>query len=92
MENTTKNTPEKKFRAGPVSATIWKNTGQRQDGEIASFNTISLERSYKDKSGNWQNTSSLRVSDLPRASIVLQKAYEYLVLKEPMESQNSDLE
>lgn len=92
MDSTQKNTPEKKFRAGPVTATIWKNTGKRQDGEIAEFKTISLERSYKDKAGNWQNTSSFRVADLPRASVVLQKAYEYIVLKEPMDSAGSELE
>ena len=71
------NLPEKKFRAGAVTATIWKNTSQNGDGE---YSTISFERSYKDKNDNWQTTNSLRVNDLPKAKLVLDKAYEYLVL------------
>lgn len=76
------NLPEKKFRAGAISATVWLNHGQRANGEESEFRTVALERSYLDKSGQWQSTSSFRVSDLPKACIVIQKAYEHLVLNE----------
>ena len=76
-----KNMPEKKFRAGAVSVTVWKNMGHSDSGAPVEYQTISLERSYKDKSGDWQHTGSLRVNDLPRAGIALQKAYEYLVMR-----------
>jgi hypothetical protein len=77
----TGNLPAKKFRAGAISATIWLNQGQK-DGNSVEYKTISIERNYTDKDGNWQSTNSLRVNDLPKASIVLQKAYEHIVLKE----------
>ena len=82
MENQEKekNLPEIKFRAGAVSATVWNNTGQMKDGQLNTFNTISLERSYKDKNQEWQSTNSMRINDLPKASLVLSKAYEYLIL------------
>ncbi len=73
-----KNKPEKKFRAGAVTAAIWKN--QTEDGK--EYSTVSFERSYKDKEGEWQTTNSLRVNDLPRAAMVLNKAYEFLSVKE----------
>lgn len=76
------NLPEKKFRAGAVSATVWLNKGHQANGELTEFRTISIERSYTDRSGNWQSTNSLRVNDLPKANVVLQKAYEFLVFKE----------
>lgn len=76
-----KNLPEKKFRAGAISATVWQNMGQRKDGTISSFSTISFERGYKDKEGNWKATNSLRISDIPKAVVVLNKAYEYLVTR-----------
>src|SRR3989344_4097017 len=76
------NAPEKKFRAGAISATVWRNKGQRTNGEEAEYRTISLERSYTDKYGKWQSTNSYRVADLPKAKVVLQKAFEYLVLNE----------
>lgn len=78
----TGNLPEKKFRAGAISATVWKNKGQGKNGEEVEYQTISIERCYKDKEDNWQTTNSMRVNDLPKATTVLQKAYEFLVFKE----------
>ncbi len=81
-ENTGKQMPEKKFSTGAISATIWKNNGKsKKTGESVEFRTIQIDRRYTDKEGNWQSTNSLRLNDLPKASLVLQKAYEYLVLK-----------
>lgn len=74
-----KNKPVQKFRAGPVAATIWKNS--TEDG-TREFSTVSFERAYKDKNGDWKNTNSLRVNDLPKAAMVLTKAYEYLAMHE----------
>ena len=79
-QKSTGNLPEKKFKAGAVQATVWLNKGQNKNGEEVGYRSISLDRNYMDKDGKWQNTSSLRVNDLPKDSIVLQKAYEYLVL------------
>jgi len=80
--NLEKNAPEKKFRASPVTATVWANEAKNKEGEIRMFRTISLERSYRDKDGVWKNTTSMRVNDLPKATLVLQKAYEYITFKE----------
>lgn len=77
----TKNLPERKFRAGVISATVWKNIGTTKEGQLMEYRTVSFERGYKDRDGEWKSTSSLRVNDLPRAALVLQKAYEYVALK-----------
>ena len=79
-----KNTPEKKFRAGAISATVWKNETIK-DGKVVEYRTISFTRNYQDAKGEWNTTSSLRINDLPRARLVLDKAYEYLILKETAE-------
>ncbi|MEK6961509.1 MAG: hypothetical protein AABX47_10160 [Nanoarchaeota archaeon] len=79
------NKPLAKFKAGAVVATIWANSAQGAAGEVV-YNSITLDRRYQDKSGQWQSTSSMRVNDLPKAALVLQKAYEYLVIKEQQES------
>ncbi len=80
------NKPEKKFRAGGISATIWKNESQKGQKSF-SYHTISLERSYKDQAGAWKTTASMRLADLPRAKLVLDKAYEYLVVQEEVQIQ-----
>lgn len=75
------NMPEKKFVAGAISATIWKNTSEK-DGKEFSYETISIERNFKDQNGEWKKTSSMRINDLPKAEMVLKKAYEFLTLRE----------
>ena len=74
-----KNLPEKKFRAGAIAATVWANETVR-DGKKISYKTISFERSYKDKDDTWKQTNSLRITDIPKAVLVLSKAYEYSAL------------
>ncbi len=78
METNERKLPEKKFRAGALSATIWRNETPK-----GCYYTTQLDRSYKDKNDQWQKTASLRLSDLPKANLLLSKAFEYLVLKEP---------
>jgi hypothetical protein len=77
-----KNKPEVKFRAGAISATVWNNEGKSQDGETREFKTISFARSYKDKQGEWQTTHHLRTGDIPRAVLVLNKAFEHVAMTE----------
>ncbi len=66
--------PERKFKAGAISATIWKNSSEK--GE---YSSIQLDRVYKDKDNNWKRTNSFNENDLPKAIFVLNKAYEYLM-------------
>ena len=80
-ENFGKNLPEKRFSTGAINATVWHNEGTSKTGEKTEFQTISLQRRYQDKEGDWQSTSNLRINDLPKAVLVLQKAYEYVVMK-----------
>ncbi|MFP4523009.1 MAG: hypothetical protein ACOCQQ_00025 [Candidatus Nanoarchaeia archaeon] len=84
--NMGKNKPEKSFRASPVNATVWANETTSSDGTPRLFRTISLERNYKDKDGSWKSSHSLRVNDLPKAILALEKAYEYIAFKEEKDS------
>lgn len=68
--------PHKTFKAGAIEAAVWTNETDR-----GAFKTVQITRSYKDRAGEWKHSSSLRVSDLPRATLVLSKAYEYLTME-----------
>jgi hypothetical protein len=74
-----KKMPETKFRSGAIAATIWANETLK-DGKKIVYKSVSFERSYKDKNDEWQSTNSLRTQDIPKAILVLSKAYEHLAL------------
>lgn len=67
--------PETKFRAGNVSAAVFSRTIEK-NGESIEMLSISLQKGYK-KDGEWRNTTSLGVNDIPKAVLVLNKCYEY---------------
>ena len=69
--------PEITFRHGLCSASIFEQDFERGE-EKFTVRTVSFQRSYLDKEGNWQTTNSLKVNDIPKAILVLQKSYEFL--------------
>ena len=71
--------PIKKYVVGGIQAAIWENSSS----EGRSYHTVSLDRRYKNKNDEWKSTNSFRASDIPKAIMALQKAYEELMLKTP---------
>ena len=51
------------------------------NGKVFEFRNFQLQRTYKDRDGAWQNSSSLRLNDLPKAELLLKKAFEDVVMK-----------
>jgi len=79
----------KKFSTGVISACVWNNESLNQNGEIVEYKTISFNRRYLDKNTNqWKSTDTLKTQDLPKAILVLSKAYEYLALRDDADASN----
>ena len=66
----------KKFIAGSVTASIFKNTSEKGD-----YYSIIVEKIYKNDMGEWHTTSTFNNRDLPNLMLVTQKAYEFVMLK-----------
>lgn len=68
--------PEKKFQAGGCEASIFENE-INQHGKSFKIKKVAFQKRYKGSNG-WETTHSLDANDLPKAILVLSKAYEYL--------------
>ena len=68
-----KQKPTRKYRSGLVSAAVWENTIQTDDGPKTVEN-ITFQRSYKDaETGQWKNTDSYTPASLGNLlAVVLQ--------------------
>ncbi|REJ72332.1 MAG: hypothetical protein DWQ45_22205 [Planctomycetota bacterium] len=66
--------PEKTFRIGPVSASVFVNT--TDDGR--EFRSVSLQRSFK-QGDEWKTATNFALSELPSAVAVLQMATSHVV-------------
>jgi hypothetical protein len=71
--------PEKKFQAGAIEASIFENE-VNQNGKSFKIKKVAFQKRYKSPQKGWQTTYSLDVNDIPRALLVLSKAYEFLVM------------
>lgn len=80
MEN---NKPEKNFRLGAVRVSVWKDTRRDSKGHEFETRSVTIDRAYKDAGGEWKNTHSLREDDVPKVIAALNKAYLFMLEKEP---------
>jgi hypothetical protein len=68
--------PEKTFRIGSVSASVFVNEVQG-DGGKRQIRNVNLQRRYKD-GDEWKSASSYGLSDLPQAIRALQLAQAHV--------------
>lgn len=73
--------PIVKYSIGTINVAVWEN----KKNEGGTFNTVTINRRYKDKE-EWKNSNSLRLNDIPKAIMALNKAYETLSLKQYVNS------
>jgi len=64
------NPPVAKFRVGFVTAAVWKND--------AGYYSVTLQTSYKDGNGDWQNGDYLNHGDLLNGAKVLERAEQWI--------------
>lgn len=77
MADKNKNEPEKNFKLGSVGCAVWLNHSKKENRPF--FTVSGVTRTYmNEKTGKLDSTSTLRVSDLPDAVIVLQQAYLFV--------------
>ena len=70
--------PEKRFQSGGIEASIFENEIQH-NGRTTKIKKVAFQKRYKSSQG-WKTTYSLDINDIPKAILVLSKAYEHLVL------------
>lgn len=64
-------------KVGGISVSTWENSSEKG----GKFYTMTLQRCYKDGE-EFKYTGNLRVNDIPKAILALQKTYEKAVVGE----------
>lgn len=70
--------PLAKFKAGQVSAALWKNEVETVRGTVKILKAT-VQRRYKDRNGEWQSSGSFGRNEIPLAIHCLQKAFEKII-------------
>ena len=69
--------PEKSFKCGGCEAAVFENEIVKGGAKIP-IKKVSFQKRYKSAEGEWKSTGSLDVNEIPKAILVLSKAYEYV--------------
>ena len=64
--------PEETFREGPLKAAIWRN-----EGEHGAYHSVTIARTYKDRDGNLQDTSSPRSKEMLRLAVLARRTHHH---------------
>ena len=64
-----KKLPICKLRSNSSMLSVWNNSNNK----LETWETIQLERLYKDKEGKWKTSSTFRISDLDDLINILQE-------------------
>ena len=82
MSTSPANRPIKEFRVRNLSLAIWQNEGTR-DGRPVTLHSITLNKRYRDQeTDQWKDSSSFFPDDLPRLRLLLDRAYEHILLRD----------
>lgn len=79
--------PVKEFRAGPVSASVWRNEVQR-DGQIRIRYSVRIQKRFHKDDSTYETTEYYFPEDLPKLQLCAQRAFEYTTLKEHKDLQD----
>lgn len=69
--------PDIVFKHGRCTAAVFSKEVTRGERTFQVY-SVSFQKRYLDKNGEWQTSAYLDVNDLPKATLVLSKAYDYL--------------
>ena len=72
--------PEKVFRIGSVSASVFVNEVKSEAG-TRNVRNVNLQRRYRD-GDEWKSSSSFGLSDLPQAIAILEIAMKHVAEEE----------
>ena len=75
--------PEKEFRAGKTSIAIWARQEQLPDGHTVTRYSLRLQKSWRDKDGNWQDSSiNVYPDELAGLRLIVDASHAYVALTE----------
>jgi hypothetical protein len=88
MTEQNKDKPIKDFRSGGIQAGVWRNEVQK-DGNTTVRYSVKIQKRFKNKKAEYENTNYYFRDDLPKLILVANKAFEYISLTESKDAEET---
>jgi hypothetical protein len=80
-----KSRPSTSLRAGKIELSIWRNEIDK-DGRTIPQYSIRIKKRFRKDDGSYNDTDYYFPEELPKLAVLVQKAFEYVVLTERKDS------
>jgi hypothetical protein len=74
--------PQKSFSLGQAHASVFVSKSKK-----GAFYTVSAQRRFKNEKNKWQSSNSYTASQLANAIAVMQRALDYILDQEPVQTE-----
>lgn len=81
MSQSTHSRPLTSFRSGLMEVSVWRNEIDGEEGKPGFKLSVKVQKEYKDANGEFKGTSYFFRDELPRLKLLIEQAYEFIVLK-----------
>ena len=81
--------PAKEFRSGAITVAIWRNETQ-ENGKTIVKHSVRIQKRYRDDEGTWKDSCYFFPDELPKISMLTNKAYEFIQLKESKDGEDAN--
>ena len=80
--------PVKSFSASGIEVSIWRQEGSK-NGHAVIRHSVKIRKQYKNDKGEWKNSDYFWPEELAKLRSLVRKAYDYIVVKESEEAEES---
>jgi hypothetical protein len=88
MKQQNNSKPIKNFRSGGIQASVWRDETEK-NGQTVVRHSVRIQKQFRKEDGNYQDTNYYFQDDLPKLILVAQKAFEFISLKGPKDTEES---
>ncbi len=88
MAKQEKSKPIKTFRAGGIQASVWRDETEK-DGQTVVQHSVRIQKQFRKEDGSYADTQYYFQDDLPKLVLVAQKAFEFISLKSPKDTEEA---
>ena len=76
-----KQKPIKEFRIGQIQVAVWRNESQ-ENGQTIVKHSVRIQKRFRDEDSEYKDTNNYFPDELPKLSLAVNRAYEFIALKE----------
>ena len=88
MSHSDNTRPVKTITSGNIEASVWRKH-LKKDGRNVLRHSVQIQKQYRKRGGNYENTNLYFPNELPKLILVVQEAFKFVTLRASKDAEKS---